>query len=362
MTIPDNLPDSVKKDMEDVQKFEEQRKGRRDSAAPVSTNEADSGQAVGKAVSSDAPTNPSEPKEEPATRAVESLEQTVKRLEQEKADLKRQLNSVSGNYGGTVQKLKSRIFDLQQQNEDMKKEMDRLAEEGAGKAGDPTESPVDPNMPPEGTSEHLKYVTDELVDKYGAEFFDAVSLVARGLDDKRFEELREKASEAETKVLDFETRQKTERFWRDVEKEAPNAYAVNGDAERGIPCAEGWGRYLDEPIAEGSLITRREEAERAMAALDASAFARLVNEFQKLKAQNSSSTPSQSGPAGQAVPQSSASPVHVDPNSGNGPIIPESEVIAFQNAKPDAYSIDEVNRLTAKYASAYREGRIQKGA
>jgi hypothetical protein len=160
----------------------------------------------------------------------------------------------------------------------------------------------------------------------------------------------------------FESRAEADRFWQDVEKIAPGARAVNGDAERSIPCATGWGTFLDQPLRAGSPLTRRMEAEQAISNRDPQAFANLVKEFRlsQNSVQNSigKSVPSI---ASQAVPQSVAGdrPPTIDPAKRK---IPQSEIEKFyKESGSNKMKIEDADKLTKEYKDAYREGRVLQG-
>lgn len=352
----DNLPESVRKQHEEAERMKTEMQARRDNT-PAQPNPATSVASQDRAATSSAPdpetqvvsagtpTNPtapaSVPQAAPINKNMADSAMRIAALETEKAELRKKLDTVHGTFGGEVQHLKSTIFDLQRQLGDMK-----AVKATEAKPAIPAEGNVE--TPEEGSSEHLQYVTEDMIDRYGPEFFDMVAKIAKGVSDTNSKKFIQLAESTASKVSDVESRLEAEKFWSEVEKVAVGARNINGDPERGISAASGWGDFLDKPVRLGSTLTRRMEAEDAVSKGDALAFATLVKEFQLENGHSVVTSPSRPSIAAQAMPRS------VTGNTPQAPVepagkrqIPQSEIERFRaDAGKGKYTIEEANSKT----------------
>ncbi len=379
--VPENVPDSVRKQHEAAMARKAEIEQRRtDAAADTATAAASAStaeQAPPAAATPQAAPAAEGPKptertsDTPAAQSVEPLQQQISQLEQEKVDLRRQLDSANGRYGGTVQSLKSQIFDLTQQLETKQVAAPAPTAQPASAGAAP--SGVEAQPAPAGAEErpsHLKYVSKDDMDRFGEGFPELVANIARGLDDEQAEiqatELAKLSDKTSKTVGDFQTRIELDKFWSEAEQLAPGARAVNGDDEQHIPCEDGWGTFLDEPVRPGSPLTRRREATEAVALRDAVAFAALVREFQDARSglteQHGHSRPTVEA---QAVPQSLVGDPPPEPAADDtaGRQIPESEINDFkQRAGKGDMSIEDAEERMKEYTAAYQERRVLVGA
>lgn len=372
----DVLPDAVRKQHEEAlarkAEIDERRKTAAADAATAAASASTAEQAPPAAATPPAAPAAESPKptqstSTPATQPVEPLEQEISRLQQEKADLRRQLDSANGRYGGTVQSLKSKIFDLEQQ-------IETKATASSAPSEPVAVTPSTDGAPPvadgaAGKPAYLKYVSEEAMGRFGDEFPGLVADIARGLDDERAKEhqaeLAELSHKTTKKVDDFQTHLELERFWDEADRLAPGARVVNGDDERHVPCAEGWGTFLDEPVRPGSPLTRRQEATQSVASRDSVAFAALVREFQAFRSGVTVDGPPRATVEAQAVPQSVVGDALPAPAADETAArqIPQSEIDDFkQRAGTGNVSIEEAEAYMKEYAAAYKEGRVLVGA
>lgn len=346
----DNLPDAVKAQLDKAEQVKAEMAARRATATPTPAGEQEQN-APAQVVAAVAPTNPSPAPEAQGVSTAMPPDQNAKLME-ENASLRHRLTERDGTHGGEIQKLKTLIVDLQGTVAEQQRSMEDRHDVTPNSGGDS----VDPNAPAKGTPEYLKYVTEELKDQYGDEFFDVVSLVARGVAESETRELREVAD----KVNGHEARRVANEFWQDVESLAPGALAINGDKSRGIPCAQGWGSYLDEPTIPGGMVTRREEIERAISSGSADVFAAIVKDYQTKDGTKPQSP--QARIREQAAPKSTGGASSVQDDDSRRQIM-QSEVDDFTaRAARGEVSVEEADEKMNEFAIAHKQGRILVGA
>ena len=363
MSEEQNLPDSVQKQKEDAEKAMEAMKERRsqESVAPtantakaVVASEPEIVMAEKSTV--EAPVTIA-PTQEQVGQDYSELARKAAALEQEKAQLQKKLDTFHGSYGGEVQRLKSQIVDLQKQLKDMPAPSIGSGQPLEVSQGEPGETPE----PKKGTKAHLKYVTQDAIERYGPEFYEEILNVTKGVNEGNIEELKKVALEAKEHAEKLRTELHEERFWSEVESMAPGAKSINGDPISGVPCSPGWGKFLDEPIRQGSVTTRRTEAENAFVQGNARAFASLVREFDSLqRSPSNESGPKRPTVLAQAVPRSVlGNAPSVKPSGSGKRIVPRSEIDKFSaEAGKGTMTPEEANAKTREYAEAVREGRI----
>jgi len=372
---PEVIPDQIKKQQEKAARQMQEHKDRREGAAGASSPAAPAPLAetpaaappAAVAASGAEPTHPTEkPAADPGVQNVETPEQKLERIEAEKADLRRQLDSANGRFGGQVQNLKSKIFDLEEQ---LKSQVPAAAPAGSSPATvaevTPTAAAAPASAPPQGTPAHLKHVTEEMIERYGDDFFTMVAAVARGIDEEKDGELEKKIStQTKNHLAVQESRQLAREYWTDVDAIEPGASVINGNPDEGIACEPNWSTFLDEPVRPGSSLTRRQEAEAAVVNRNPIAFAALVKEY---RARGSESTRSEQPPrpsvASQAVPASVQGDGALPPEKGAKRQIPESEITKYRaDAAKGQFTIEEANERMKEYDAAYREKRVLVGA
>jgi hypothetical protein len=284
--------------------------------------------------------------------------QTIEELRRENEGLKYQMSTFHGKYGSTVDQLRT-------ENAQLKREVAtaRAAQAAPQPAADPsTVQPATPVPAPvddeAARQEYLDSIPQEKRNRCGDEFYLELWSATRRLGDAT--PTHDVSAEALAEIKTLQRRIDTDRFWDAAERLAPGAAAINGDKARGLPCADGWGAFLDEPVRPGSRITRRHEAEEAVGAQDAAAFAELVREFQGRQAPGQSTIPRPSIES-QAVPHSVKG---VPPPAANnrGRMIPKSEIDAWHEkcnkSQPGEISIEELDRKTEEHRKAYAEKRV----
>ena len=362
----ENVPESVKKQYAEAEQVKKDRADRRGSpaeAVPEPSKSVSLESSAGEpsaapeavVVSAGTPTHPtvvvSDPLLAPAT---ENAEQKVARLEAEGKDLRNKLDTFHGNYGGEVQRLKSQIVDMQTSH------AAQLAAAASAPLPDGS-SEATTIVPEEGTPAYMKYVTADALERYGPEFFKMVSNIARAEDDAKTGDIATLAHAATTRVDEFEAKIEADKFWERVEAIAPGALAINGDPKRAIPSAPGWGDFLNSAVRLGSSLTRRMDAETAIAAGDAIAFGSLIKEFQLSLAKPVVDQPPRPSVLSQAVPKSTTGTPPTTEQTEKRQI-PQSEVDEFlANAGKSVYTIEEANAKMKEYAAAKKERRITAG-
>lgn len=372
---PEVVPDAVKKQAEDAERMMAEARERRakaksaqaqaakeptpSTAEPVSTPKAEDNAPASHAVDTGVSA-------QVQGGASETPEQTMSRYEATIRDLQRKIDTMHGTHGGTIQNLKSQIFDLQQKLEGVVTGGSRPVTPASEDAGVSNGSAPAVGEAVDG-SDLLKFADQEDLERYGEPLFKSFAKMLKGALDTKSKEFKMLSIEAQNKLLNVERQMKTEEFWREAERLEPGAKKVNGNTEKGLPCEEGWGRFLDTPIRPGSPISRREEAERAFVGNQPDVFAALVKEFKALKygAKNEINRPTRPSVHAQAVPRSTTGSSNSGTPQGDSGKrrIPQSEINSFMaNAGKGKMTIDEANRLTKEYAEAMAEGRVLQSA
>lgn len=352
VVLPENAPDEVKKQAAEIdgriQEFKERRNRRPSPPDPEAA-----------ATSDPAPQAAQPPPREPADPTpapTETEAQRVARLETENSELRhkidedrRQFAAKWGSYGGNVQQLKATIVDLQSEVANLK----------SNRQPEPRQAPAEtpPGTPSE--SPWLVGVTEEDKQRYGEEFFEKVWKTSQ----MQFESLRKDLNnvkhQADERVRATEERYRSERFAAQVEVLCPGASEINGNPSTGKGCALGWAEFLDTPVMDGGVLTRRQEAEAAVANGDAKAFANLIIAFKNSR--NKNPTTQRQTVLSEVVPMSIKG--KQAPQTGKRKI-PESEIRAWSErvtkAPPGTISAAEIDSKMLEYAEARREGRVYR--
>jgi hypothetical protein len=349
--LSDNTPEAVRKDAENIdariKEFRERRHGR--PTPPPANDQADGTDVTTPGTPRAEPEATQTPTGTPTETEKLRLESENAELRRKAADLQRQVDVANGKFGGTIQGLKANIVDLQREIAELRTAKPEPAIPSGG-----TTVPIVPDGKP-----WLAGVSVESIDKYGEEFFEAMWRTSRTEYDVLRNDLKAANVKAEARIRQMEDRYRTEKFAAQIDALCPGASSINGDPSTGIGCAEGWAEFLDTPVRNGGILTRRQEAEAAAATGNAAAFAALVVEFRNSK--TSKPTTQRQEIASQVVPASVRA--RSLPETGKRKI-PESEVRAWSEqcgkAPPGTIPAAEVDKKMREYAEARREGRIYR--
>jgi len=380
--LPDNLPDSVRKQHAEAEKLKAQIAERgtqspqdaAESAAAPPPAAAEATTEAPKAVVEHAPPAispspaakpapaPSSPAPSTATAAPQGVQPTAQPdLQAENARLKHQLASIHGRHGARISQINAEMEQLRQELAEAKTASPAPA--AAPAAASAAEAPA-----PSGGPACLQYITDDEKERYGADFVDMVSRIVRGeaesLSPKTDPEALKAAKEASVRIRAMEAKLANDRFWSAAEMMSPGIMATNGDPDAGVTAADGWSEYLDEPVSQGSLTTRREEAQRAVDSNRPDVLANMHNAFLAQNTEQANNLPPPPSVEAQTVPKSvpGAPPPPVDPGKR---IIPQSEIDEFKAraSKPDGgITYEEIEKKTQEFNLAFREGRVDMTA
>ena len=348
VVLPDTVSAEVRKEAETIEArikdFHARRKASRkapEAAAPAPEADGQTPPADAAQVQPPVPAASVDP-------AQQTADETVA-LKRQLSELQKKFDTLYGTIGGTVPALKAQILDLQQTLNDLR----------AQRAASAEQKPA--AQPPANAKPWLDGVAEEEVARYGEEFFEKIYRTSAAQFEKLRQALTESNSGTAEKLRQLEQKIGTDRFIDKVEALCPGATEINGGPDGVLPLAEGWAEFLDTPLREGGLFTRRQEAEAAVKANNPKAFADLVKEFKGKTTRQSQSQAPRVDIASQVVPASVVG--HIPPTQGKRKI-PQSEVDAWRDkcskAPPGSIPLEEIERRTQEYKVAAREGRIYR--
>lgn len=347
--MPENLPESVRQQAEDIEQriADFKRAGTPEAPAPVVDAPTSEGNPTEAHAAAD-PVAPAAPATipEPAPVVPDIVAEQAAKI----AELQKQLDRANGTYGGTVQQLKAQIADLSAMVASFGKDKQVTASTSAT----PQAASAQVTAPPAA-------VPQEMVERYGQDFIEAVGMIARMQVESAKHDLDSVVQSATKPVVDRLQRIESHRFIDEVERLCPGASSINGDPSANIAAAPGWGEFLDMPVSDGALTTRREEAQRAFQTGNARRFADLVEQYK------ATTNPK---PAPKAAIKPPVVPVSVrgsgEPQSDPAKrMIPQSEIMAWQakcEQRRHEISPEELEKKTREYSQAYKEGRVVRAA
>jgi len=210
----------------------------------------------------------------------------------------------------------------------------------------------------------MKYVTKELIDQYGPEFFENVALVVRGQTEGMLGSAKaEQDARVAEQLSALQAENMDRQFWAEAERLEPGAKAINGDQH--VDSMDGWAAYLDTPIVPGGSATWRDEAQKAINANNAAAFVQVIRGFKA--ARPDLFIPKTQAPRPtveeQTVPASTVGTPPPTDTPGGKRMIPQSELTKFQqDAGKGIYTPADADKKLKEYQLALTEGRILAGA